>query len=197
MTDFDELPTYDDEPQPSGSNNRTFIIAVAVLGGIFLLVLVVMAVFALLVLPNRRAEREGQVATINAQNTATVIAVTQQALALMVQTQEATKFAPTPVPPTATATAKPTNTPVVAVATDTPEPPPENLDPRTATVVALLTQAAEAQTTQTAMPTSTALPNTGFGDEIGIPGLGLIGLTVVLLVVIFLVRRMRSNPLGG
>jgi LPXTG-motif cell wall-anchored protein len=39
--------------------------------------------------------------------------------------------------------------------------------------------------------TPSALPTTGIGDEIGLPG--LFGIAVVLLAVIFLVRRMRAN----
>ena len=86
-----------------------------------------------------------------------------------------------PNPPTATASP----TPLLAVPTDTPVPTD---DPRTATVAALLTQAAIAQ--QTAVPTSTALPSTGFADVVGIPG--LLGMALLLVVVIFLARRLRS-----
>jgi LPXTG-motif cell wall-anchored protein len=38
--------------------------------------------------------------------------------------------------------------------------------------------------------TSTALPTTGFADEVGIPG--LLGMAVLLIAVIFLARRLRS-----
>ena len=86
-----------------------------------------------------------------------------------------------PNPPPAT----PSPTPLLAVPTDTPVPTD---DPRTATVAALLTQAAIAQ--QTAVPTSTALPSTGFADVVGIPG--LLGMALLLVVVIFLARRLRS-----
>jgi hypothetical protein len=60
--------------------------------------------------------------------------------------------------------------------------------PRTATVAALLTQAA--QQTATVLPTATALPGTGFGDEVGAPS--LLALAVLLIVVIFLARRLRK-----
>jgi hypothetical protein len=46
--------------------------------------------------------------------------------------------------------------------------------------------------TQTVIVTSTALPNTGFADDIGAPGLLL--LAIALVVVIFLVRRLRVTP---
>jgi hypothetical protein len=52
----------------------------------------------------------------------------------------------------------------------------------------LFTQAAEAQLT--VIPTSTALPDSGFADDVGLPG--LIGLAAVLVVVVFLARRLRS-----
>jgi LysM repeat protein len=78
-----------------------------------------------------------------------------------------------------------TPTPLLAVPTDTPVP---TVDPRTATVAALLTQAAIAQ--QTTVPTSTALPTTGFVEDVGIPG--LLGMALLLVVVIFLARRLRS-----
>jgi LPXTG-motif cell wall-anchored protein len=48
-----------------------------------------------------------------------------------------------------------------------------------------LTDAAEGQQTATA----TGLPDTGFADDVGIPG--LLGLALVLIVVVFLARRFR------
>jgi hypothetical protein len=66
-------------------------------------------------------------------------------------------------------------------------------DPVTQTVAALYTQAAQAELT--VYPTSTALgdvPATGFADEVGLPGLFIIGF--VLVVIILLSRRLRSAP---
>jgi len=64
-------------------------------------------------------------------------------------------------------------------------------------VQALLTQAALAQTqaaqqllTQTATPTATGLPDTGFADDIGAPT--LLGMAALLIVVIFVARRLRA-----
>jgi LPXTG-motif cell wall-anchored protein len=37
----------------------------------------------------------------------------------------------------------------------------------------------------------TALPRTGFAEEVGIPG--LIGLAIASILVIFVVRRVRSS----
>ena len=71
----------------------------------------------------------------------------------------------------------------IPAGTDTP-------DPATSTVAAALTQAAIAQLTT--VPTSTALPKTGIGDEFGAPGLVIAGM--MLIAVIFLARRLRVAP---
>jgi len=86
-----------------------------------------------------------------------------------------------------TATLPPTSTPVVAQVSVTVSP---TANPATATVGAAFTQIAVS--TQTFIPTSTALPNSGIGDEVGIPGMFLASLALV--VVIFLVRRLRASP---
>jgi LysM repeat protein len=83
-----------------------------------------------------------------------------------------------------------TNTPVVVFASSTPVLV-ATVDPLTATVAAAYTQAAVSQLT--VIPTSTALgavPSTGFADEVGLPVLFIAG--AIFLVVIFLVRRMRT-----
>ena len=79
--------------------------------------------------------------------------------------------------------AEATSTEIPALTTDTPEPV-------TATVGAALTQAANAELTN--IPTSTALPKTGIGDEFGAPGLVIAGM--MLIAVIFLARRLRATP---
>jgi hypothetical protein len=81
----------------------------------------------------------------------------------------------------------PSATPVIAQATATVSP---TSNPATATVGAAFTQIAVS--TQTIIPTSTALPNTGFADEVGLPG--MFALTFALVIVIFLVRRLRAVP---
>jgi hypothetical protein len=60
----------------------------------------------------------------------------------------------------------------------------------TATVGAAFTQIAVS--TQTIIPTSTALPRTGIAEDLGAPGLLLIA--IALIIVIFLVRRLRTSP---
>jgi hypothetical protein len=90
-----------------------------------------------------------------------------------------------------TPTLPPTNTPVIAQPTETLSPTP---NPATATVGAAFTQIAQVATitTQTVIATSTALPNTGFADYVGLPG--MFALALVLVAVIFLVRRLRAVP---
>ena len=78
--------------------------------------------------------------------------------------------------------AEATSTEIPAFTTDTPEPV-------TATVGAALTQAANAELTN--IPTSTALPKTGIGDEFGAPGLVIAGM--MLIAVIFLARRLPRH----
>ncbi len=96
-----------------------------------------------------------------------------------------------------TATLPPTSTPVIAQASATLSPTP---NPATATVGAAFTQIAQVATvstvstvtTGTVIATATALPNTGFADDVGLPG--MFALAFALVIVIFLVRRLRAVP---
>jgi LPXTG-motif cell wall-anchored protein len=203
-----EEPLPEDNGEDGGGGNRVFLIAIGVLGAIFILSLIVFAVIALINVPQRTAQRNTQVAQINAQNTATALSFTQTAepaLWTPVATltvsipKEAETATPTIESTSTTAAISPaeeaTVTPVLAA------PAAEDLT-ATVTMSALLTQVAQAQ--QTVIPTlaatigapavaaaATELPSTGFADEVGIPG--LIGLSVLLIVVIFLVRRLRLS----
>jgi len=88
---------------------------------------------------------------------------------------------------------------VVAVASPTETPDPsetivasleeENIA-ATATVGAALTEAAIAQLT--VVPTSTLLPQTGFVEDVGVPGLMVMALAFI--IVILLARRLRAVP---
>ncbi|RME90788.1 MAG: hypothetical protein D6770_01735 [Anaerolineae bacterium] len=178
---YEEDVGYEPAP-PEEASNRTFLIAAGVLGGIVFLSIACLAVYALLILPRQRATQQAQQATIVAQNTQVAQALTGTALA--------STPLPSPVP---TDTPSPSPTPVVAVPTDTPTPvATDTPDPATATVAAALTEAAIAA--QTVIPTSTALPGTGFAEDFGIPGLLI--LAVALVVVVFLARRLRSAPVS-
>ncbi len=196
FTPDDELDFLEEEPEAKGlaeappSDNRTFLYAVGALIGFMLLILLGFGVYAMMILPRQRAARQTQAAAISAQNTQIAQAITQTAQAL---SWTATPTA-TPVP---TATPLPTATPVVALPTATPvmaapaAPAGPTVDTAalgaTATAV-YLTQVVAAQYTPTATPA--ALAQTGFADRMGLPG--LVGTAVLLLLLIFVVRRLRA-----
>ena len=194
-----------EQPEDGEGNNRTFMIAAIILGAVVLLALICMAVLAVVWLPGQNAMRaETQQANISASTQAAFVAQ---------QTQEAALFTST-LSPTETATLAPTNTPVVVFATFTPAAVSSS-DPATATVQALQTQLAAAQSSNTATPgtpgksTKTAtpgkagalgtpgasqVPKTGFADEVGLPGLFI--LSIILIAVILLARRLRQSPIA-
>ena len=83
------------------------------------------------------------------------------------------------------------NTPVIVLG---PTKSP-TIDIALATRNALLTEAAVAESPTppqptTTQPTKTALPETGIADELGTPG--LLAAAFVLVVIIFLMRRLRT-----
>ena len=194
MNDFDNLEFEEMDSEEtiatSRGSNRTFLIVAGILGGILLIALLAIAGYAVVILPGRDTGQQTQVAAINATNTA----VAEEAHLTAVgwgRTQTPTITAT--LPPTETFTPVPTNTatPVLAP-TNTPEPTSEGtqaVDPETATVAALMTQQAE----ETPIPTATALPDTGFADDFGVPGLLLVA--GVLMVVIILSRRLRVSSM--
>jgi len=184
----------EEEPQPEASSNRTFLIIAASLGGIALIALVCIAIYALVLLPRTRNEQEARRATLEAQNTevAVIIARTSTSAA---ETAIAAAFTATPtrksLPPTASATSSPT--PVVAVEMTSPQAPTLSSEMATATALnsTLQANATLYAATLTAKPLQpTAIPTTGFADEVGLPA--MLGMAVLLVVVIFLARRLRS-----
>lgn len=194
---FDEETLLEPEEPKQPSSNRTFIIVLGIIGGIFLLALIAMAVIAAFYLPSRNAERQQQAAEINAANTATALAATQLAFAQQLQlTPSATAIPSATLPPSPTSViVQATATPLIQ-ATETTAPEglmSKDLLSRTQTVAALLTQAAQGYPTAAAGAglTPTALPQTGFADEVGLPT--LLGIAAVLVVVIFAVRRIRLS----
>ncbi len=177
-------PTMDfpaEEGEEGGAdNNRTFMMVAGGMGALILLSLICFAAYVFFVAPKQRAERLNQEATVAAQNT--------QIAAGLTGTADALAWTTTPLPsPIPSDTPTPSPTPVVAMPTDTPTPDNAYV---TATIEAALTQAALAQ--QTVIPTTTALPATGFADEVGLPGLLVMGLAFV--IIIFLARKLRTAP---
>lgn len=196
----------DDQPPEEGEGgNRTFTIIMIVLGVLF--VLAILCVGGLFFM-NRNAAAQ------SSQATAEALAATQQVFAT--ETQLALEASPT-FEPTLAVTETPTTTPVVVVfASETPNSQEPTVDPALATAAVLQTQLAQTQqviTTTTATlaagkgtPTKSgtaaasggaatptrSIPQTGFADEVGLPALGI--LTVILLAVIFLARRLRATP---
>ncbi len=166
-------------PLPEESSNRPFVLAAAVIGGLLVLSMICLALYALILAPSRQIARATEAANIILQNTQVAREITETALA-----EGTTPTAsPTPVPPTLTAT--PTR--VVVLPTDTPTAQ-VTADPRTATAAAAATIAA---LVQVRTPTPTALPATGFADDLGVPSLLLLG--GILLVVIIAARRLRAG----
>jgi hypothetical protein len=167
-------------PPPEESSNRPFIIVAAILGGIMLLSLLCVAGYALFVLPRRGDLRASYTSTAIAQQTA--IALSAQ------QTKEANAIPPTWTKAPPTPTTPPTRTPVVAAGgTATPTISAED---RQATIAAMLTEAAVTAGAKSPTPTSATLPVGGIFDDWN-PGL-IIGLSLVLVAVIIVARRLRS-----
>jgi hypothetical protein len=175
MTTYDD-PEFDDPNPPEESSNRTFLFVAGALGLLVLLGLLCIGGYVFFRNSSNQQAESTAIVQVTQQQATVQAGVTQTIVAQnLTQTAAVTNTVP------------PTNTPVIAQATSTSSPTP---DPATATVAAAFTQLAVS--TQTIIPTSTALPNTGFVDEFGAPGLMLAA--VALVVVIFLVRRLRSSP---
>ncbi len=168
---------------PEESSNRTFVFAAAAVGGLLVLSMVCLALYALVVAPRQQESRNAQATQIILDNTKTAGSLTQTAAALHpTNTRAPTR---TPVP---SATATPTAVVVVASPTSTPQ---STVDPGIATAIAQATLAAAGGGGGT--PTATALPSTGFADEVGLPGLVLLGVLLVVVVIVSRQLRMRST----
>jgi predicted ABC-type sugar transport system permease subunit len=189
---FDETNSDDfgEAPLPEESNNnRTFMLAVGILGGIILISVACLGAVYLFSKQNRTAAQQ-----TDAASAATATAVAVQAII----DQSLTATFEAAIVPTITSTLPPTVTPPVAPAspTNTPDPAvPLGLAgtqaAATATVGAAYTQAAIAAQ-YTVAPTTTALAGTGFADEYGLPGLVVMALAFV--IVILFARRLRTAP---
>jgi len=184
-------------PPPEESNNRTFLIVGGIFAALIFLTLVCGAVYALWYLPGHTASLKATQSAIQAGNAKVV--------AQMTSTAQAALWTPTSLPTnTPTNTSIPTKavqTAVISAPTATGIATPTT-DP--ATLVAMQTQLALQMTSTAAAGTpalgamavtgtpGAAMPRTGFFDQVGLPG--LIILTLALIVVIFLSRRLRNAP---
>lgn len=194
--DFGEEGQQPQPPEEQKPNNRNFLIALGVIGGIFVLITVALIVVATLILPGRnRASLQAGEQTLAA-NTATAQFATDEAQnAIILLTPSITPIPSstnTPPPATNTPVVAPTQTSTSASGGEATATATVVSDAQKATLSAQQTQLAGGKFTATVIATSTALPNTGFADEIGLPG--LLGLFAGLIVIIFLARRLRSAP---
>jgi len=203
MLDDSDLDIPEQTPPPQRSGGRSFLVIAGTLGAIMLLSLVGMAVYALVILPQQQAEPP---TLSDVQQTQTAVASALQVTNTSTPTVTFTATSsPTTEPPTPTAetpSETPSETPLTPLFTNTFTASP---NPATATVNALLTQAALAQTqaatpgAQTSTPsisstpsvTPSQLPDSGFVDDVGAPG--LLAAAAILLLVIFATRRLRSK----
>lgn len=169
-------------PPPEETSNRTFLLAAGGIGLLILISIGCLAGYALFLAPQQEAGRLARLTEVAAQNTAVALQITQTAGA---------RFPSPTTPPTRTPSPTPSRTPtqVVVVASATPTVITATLDPAAATAAALATLRA-----LTPSPTVTALPVTGFADEVGFPMLLVLG--AALVVVVFVARRLRMRPLA-
>ena len=180
-------------PPPAGGN-RPFLIAMGIIGTIFVIALIILLATLFTHGPQQASQTSDQAKTIVAYNTQVAGTATADTLkALQAQaTADAAAKAP---PPTATPTQAQTPTAVLAIPTATRTPSPTVSSENATKTAIALTQAVGGAIGSgypgagTSQPTATALPSTGFADEVGLPG--LLGVAAVLLVVIFLARRTR------
>ncbi len=188
---FDDTNSTDDfgeAPLPEESNNnRTFMIAVGILGGIILISVACLGAVYLFS-RNRTTTQQADAASAATQTSIAAMATVNAALTATFDASilPTTTMTPPPTPtrpvapqPTATSTFDPAN-PIGLAGTQVAA---------TATVGAAYTQAALALSF-TPLPTTTALAGTGFADEYGLPGLVVMALAFV--IVILFARRLRT-----
>lgn len=196
LDEVDSNAAQPEETEPAAAGgNRNFLLALGVLGGIFLLLII-----ALVVLFFSRRGGAGDTANIQLTNEAIFAANTQTAGAATLLAAQLLTPSSTPQP---TNTLQPTRTRVVAEATVTNTVSAQAAALFTATPSATIigasatpaaqTQAALQTRTQAINLTATAtrLPQSGFAEDVGLPGLFAMALGLVLVIV--LVRRMRLS----
>jgi hypothetical protein len=180
---------------PEEPSNRTFVIAAAGIGGLLVLSMICLALYALVLAPAQQRNRAAEATDIALQNTQVAQSITQTVAAARATPTRAASN--TPVPPSATVTRTqvvvlPTDTPTETLVASSTSTPFTNLG----TQSAQQTLDAIAQLTATVVrtPTATALPSTGFAEEIGLQGLLLVGAALVVVVVV--ARRLRVGSAG-
>lgn len=187
-----------EEPSNNGSSNKPFIIGIGILGAVVVLSILAIIAYVILFRPQTTSDLQNQAAEIYAQNTAIAFVASQTAE--FEQKQATQKAAPstTSIAPSATSVVA---MPTVTTGATTQATSVAGQDPaiRTATVAAFQTQAAAAvesgtqiaEGTQAPQVTPTTLPTAGFIDDIGLPA--LLGAAIGLIIIIFLVRKLRFS----
>jgi cytoskeletal protein RodZ len=172
MEDFDLFPDEEEEAAAEEGSNRTFIILVAVFGGILAIGICAFIVWAVVIYPQiQRATAS------NADVEQTAIALTTEAetAAGQVESTETPEPTETPPPPP---TQEPTEVPPTATATP-----------------AEVAEGATEEPTPTHRPTVTPKPTaTSGGDEVPTTGVGAFGaggIVVALMVILVAARRLR------
>ncbi len=180
----DEALYADEEEAAEGEGaNRTFIIIVGILGGLFLLTLCVFLVWAFVINPRMAADRLAQNQAIEATNEA-LLAGTEM-------TTPTVTIPPTETQaPVATDTPSPTKTepPTATTVRETPTVEVEEEVEATEVAAVVATPSGPTPTsrpTATPRPVSTKVPGTGIG------ALGGGALAVGLLFLLAMVRRLR------
>jgi ABC-type antimicrobial peptide transport system permease subunit len=183
-------------------DNRTFLIIAGILGGIALLVVICIVLWVAVLLPMQQRSVEQQ-AAVARQNTEVALMVertstadAQTAIARAWTSTPTNTLPPSPTPQaTLTYTAVPTTAVVIVETTQTLSE--ESLNATSTALQATANYNADVlQVTLTARASLTAqsppsqMPATGFADDVGLPV--LIGVAVLLIVVIFLARRLRT-----
>ena len=182
--DFGTFNLGPDRSPKSKFNIKPLLTILGIMAAIAIIGVIAWAFYNYYILPQSRQASQNLVDQQNVAATATANMITQQANIAIWSTATVRAW-------NANITNTPTNT-QTPQATRTPTSMGTG-DPRTATVAVLMTQAAHARLTATHMGTvAVILPDTGFADEVGVPG--LLVLSLALVVVIFLVRRLRTSP---
>ena len=182
-------------PPPEESNNRTFLIVGGIFAALIFLTLVCGAIYVLWLGPRLTSQRNAAQATIEARNA--------QVIMQMTATAKVALYTPTSLPtltPTKTAIPtiiQPANSPTsvivssTSVGTATPTSDPATLAAMQTQLSQQMTSTAQLIGVSASTPAVGAMPKTGFFDQV-VPGLLI--LTLALIAVIFLARRLRKTP---
>ncbi|HOT92288.1 MAG TPA: hypothetical protein PLJ78_13815 [Anaerolineae bacterium] len=195
----------EEEPGDTGEKqNKTFLIAVGIMGGLLVLAVIAFGVWALVINPRMKAARQAALGGI--QETPTVVETTVVPSSTE-ETPESTEVPPTPtVAPTNTPKPTPTRTPTPVIGpTATPggegteatseaasgevTPTPTPRERRTATPTPVPTKAPASAPTPRPTPgagTTGKTPETGFGEVV------LVAIALLLVGVAFTARRLRK-----